>query len=123
MLHRCGLLSYGSPVSTLYGQVFPAYFGQGPVEDLRGSLAEGAGGWINLHRLTDEIGGAVIGAGDPTLDQQLPDPAEIPPSQFPLEPGDPELLRPVWADVAGHGQYRHEVAYKRSVRELRAGLG
>lgn len=123
MLQRCGLLSYGSPVTTLYGQVFPAYFGQRPVEDLQGSLAEGAGGWVNLHRLTDEIGGAVIGAGDSAVDQQLPDPAETPPSQFPLEPGDPEPLRPAWADIAGHGQYRHEVAYKQSVRDLRAGLG
>lgn len=123
MLHRCGLLSYGSPVTTLYGQVFPAYFGQHSVEELHSSFAEGTGGWVNLHRLTDEIGGAVIGAGDPAVDQQLPDPAEIPPSQFRLEPGDPELLRPAWADIAGHGQYRHEVAYKQSVRDLRAGLG
>lgn len=123
MLHRCGLLSHGSPVTTLYGQAFPAYFGQQAVEDLRDRLVSGRGGWRNLYRLTDEIGGPVIGEGAPATDLEVPDPAEAAPSSFPLEPGDPEPLRPVWADVAGHQLYREEVAYKQAVGDFRAALG
>ncbi len=123
MLHRCGLLSYGSPVTTLYGQAFPAYFGQQAVEDLRDRLISGRGGWRNLYRLTDEIGGPVIGVGAPATDLEVPDPAEAAPSSFPLEPDDPEPLRAVWADVAGHQIYREEVAYKQAVGDFRAALG
>ncbi|WP_150460230.1 hypothetical protein [Nesterenkonia ebinurensis] len=148
MLHRCGLLTYGSPVTTLYGQVFPAYFGQTAVEDLCARLAAGRGGWVNHYRLTDPIGGPVIGSGDPDVDLQLPDPAEPaaplgsptsidpggleqaplsaqlnPASVFAVSGRDPEPLRPVWADVAGHQLYRKEAAYKQAVADFRTGLG
>ena len=122
MLHRCGLLSYGSPVTTLYGQAFPAYFGQQPVENLLDGVAAGSGGWSNLHRLTDEIGGPVMGQGKRPVDQQLPDPAENPEPCFPLEPDDPEPLRTAWADVAGHLRYPEEVAYKQAVRDFRQAI-
>ncbi|GFZ97954.1 hypothetical protein [Nesterenkonia alkaliphila] len=121
MLHRCGLLTYGSPITTLYGQAFPAYFGQAGVDQLRLRLASGRGGWANHYRLTDPIGGPVIGSGDPAVDLQLPDPAEA--ASFPVPADDPEPLRPVWADVAGHQLYRREAAYKEAVRRFRARLG
>jgi hypothetical protein len=120
MLRRCGLLTYGSPITTLYGQAFPAYFGQRPVEHLAQRIAPGCGGWVNLYRLTDAIGGPVLGLGDPAVDLEVPDPAEASASSFPLEPNDPEFLRPVWSDVAGHQDYERETAYKRAVYEFRA---
>lgn len=122
MLHRCGLLTYGSPITTLYGQVFPAYFGQQPVQELAERVDSGSGGWANLYRRTDPIGGPVMGAGDPAVDVEVSDPAEAAASSFPLDPEDPEPLRPVWSDVAGHQDYQREEAYKVAVRDLRARL-
>lgn len=119
MLHRCGLLSYGSPVTTLFGQVFPAYFGQRAVENLEQGVTSGCGGWVNLYRRTDAIGGPVMGAGESAVDQEVPDPAETAASGFPLDPNDPEPLRAAWSDVAGHQDYQHELAYKQAVRSIR----
>ncbi|RJN31416.1 hypothetical protein [Nesterenkonia natronophila] len=120
MLRRCGFLTYGSPITTLYGQAFPAYFGQRPVENLARRIAPGCGGWVNLYRLTDPIGGQVLGSGDSEVDCMVPDPAEATASNFPLEPEDPESLRPAWSDVAGHQDYERETAYKGAIHDFRA---
>ncbi|NDK30277.1 hypothetical protein [Nesterenkonia haasae] len=120
VLHRCGLLTYGSPITTLYGQAFPAYFGQQLVQDLGHRVMSGAGGWVNLYRLTDAIGGPIFGFGASEADVEVPDPAEEEASSFPLDPMDPEPLRQAWADVAGHQDYQHEIAYKKAVRDYRS---
>lgn len=119
MLQRCALLTYGSPITTLYGQAFPAYFGQHQVQELGTQVVAGSGGWTNLYRLTDAIGGPIFGDGTSEVDVEVPDPAGTASSSFPLDPKDPEPLRPVWSDVAGHQDYQHEIAYKCAVRKYR----
>lgn len=123
MLHRCGVLTSGSPITALYGQVFPAYFGQRPVDDLKERTDPSCGGWVNLYRLTDPIGGPVVGRGDPAVDVCVPDPAEVSAVSFPIAPDDPEPLRQPWADVAGHRDYQNESVYKATVREFRRRCG
>jgi hypothetical protein len=119
-LERVALLTYGSPITTLYGQAFPAYFGQAPVDRLHAALESGPGGWRNLWRRTDPIGGPVIGAGDPTVDEEAADPATVLPSTADLT--DPEPLRRPWVELAGHSYFYRERRYKDAVETLRRAL-
>jgi hypothetical protein len=71
------LVTFGSPLTTLYGWAFPAYFGERVLRRLT-SGDDGAGllGWRNFYYRTDYIGGRVFGDDDPSgVDQELPDPA------------------------------------------------
>ena len=118
-LDRVALLTYGSPLTTLYGQVFPAYFGQTALNGLRDALEAGAGGWHNLYRRTDPIGGPVIATGTPPVDEELADPANEP--EDPTDTG-PEPLRRPWIELRGHSYYYRELRYKQRLTELRRSL-
>lgn len=71
---RIALVTFGSPLGTLYGWGFPAYFH----DDLLGELAGTGLAWRNFYYQTDYIGGAAFtsrsGAGV-AVDAELPDPA------------------------------------------------
>ncbi|MEU6345314.1 hypothetical protein ABZ883_30680 [Streptomyces sp. NPDC046977] len=70
---RIALLTYGSPLSRLYGRWFPAYFGPEALAALHRDLQA----WRNLWRTTDPIGGPVhLDEPGPPVDRgPLPDPA------------------------------------------------
>lgn len=121
---RVGLLTYGSPLTTLYGQAFPAYLGPDVIARLRARLEAGPAGWRNLWRRTDPIGGPVIGvSGDPALDVECPDPATGPTSaELPEDDRDPEPLRRAWIELRGHSYYYREAAYKDAVTDLSTAL-
>lgn len=62
-LLRVALVTYGSPLSQLYGQSFPSHFGvEGSFRSLRDSLGkvDGEPGWRNFYRPTDYIGKQVF---------------------------------------------------------------
>ncbi|NGN65895.1 hypothetical protein G5C51_18590 [Streptomyces sp. A7024] len=52
---KVALLTYGSPLTRLYGRWFPAYFGSAQLTALHKDLAT----WRNLYRPTDPIGGPI----------------------------------------------------------------
>ena len=56
------LLTFGSPVRSLYAWFFPRFFGKPEMEIIKRSLndAEGAPRWRNLRRCTDPIGGTIF---------------------------------------------------------------
>ena len=67
-LERIALVTYGCPISTIYSMFFPAYFGRDQVVALRDKLpvlVPGVHSWQNFYRLTDPIGGPILGAEDP----------------------------------------------------------
>ncbi|MGI5213747.1 hypothetical protein [Plantactinospora sp. CA-290183] len=81
--HRPGddvvaLVTFGSPLTTLYGWAFPAYFGAPVLRRLAPTgenPATAVHAWRNFHYRTDYIGGAVFGAAEPSgVDEELPDP-------------------------------------------------
>ena len=51
------LVTFGSPLRSLYAAVFPYYFDVGEFEATRRRVA---GGWVNCFRLTDHVGRAVF---------------------------------------------------------------
>lgn len=65
-LDRIGLITYGSPVGRLYGEMFGPHVDVALLETLRETLrvgGPGSGGevrWRNLHRATDPIGGPIV---------------------------------------------------------------
>ncbi|HJV08043.1 MAG TPA: hypothetical protein VJ653_00100, partial [Acidimicrobiales bacterium] len=76
-LQRVALVTYGSPVSTIYSMFFPAYFGPEQVVELRDKLPApgGLAGWRNFYRRTDPIGGPVFADTDtPQHDTEVADP-------------------------------------------------
>jgi hypothetical protein len=62
-----GLLTYGSPLASLYARFFPRYFTDEYFEAIAGRVA---GGWINLWRPTDPISGPLSPGPD---DRQVDD--------------------------------------------------
>ena len=90
---RLALLTYGSPVTRLYGAFFPAYFSAEELHALleRVTPADEAPRWANLYFDTDPIGGPVL----PEIDRRL-----LPVLSFHRLPGDT-------ADppVLGHSDY------------------
>lgn len=120
-LARVALLTYGCPITTLYGQAFPAYFGKAPVEALLARLLGGTDGWRNLWRRTDPIGGPVLGAqGADPVDTEVDDPATVPASgDIPVAPAGTEELRRAWVSLAGHSYFYREDVFKRAVTQLR----
>ena len=118
-------MTYGCPISTIYGMFFPAYFGPDQVVALRDKLPSpgGLAGWRNFYRRTDPIGGPVFAETDtPELDTEVPDP-------FPGPVGDtaddtPPLERDAapWLRVAGHSHYMQEPALKEWLRKIRLAL-
>jgi hypothetical protein len=117
-------LGFGSPVGSLYGAMFPAYFGP-PLRAAMARRIEAAGGrWWNLFRATDPISGPVV---DPELppttawfDKQLPDPRpdvvlNPVPTPVPLERARP------WGVVNGHNFYLADPTARDLIERLRTG--
>lgn len=118
-LQRVALVTYGSPLRTLYGQVFPAYFGPRRISRLSDALTDADGfRWVNFHRDTDPIGGPVFEAGS-SQDRELKDPAITPTSADEVGDDDVEPDRVAWVELAGHSHYLQEPELKRCVRELK----
>jgi hypothetical protein len=98
LARRMSYLTYGSPVSRLYAQAFPAVFSR----ELIGSLCErlesedGRLRWRNLYRPTDPIGGKVMAeppgvpdafaAAAPSVDVEVPAVCGRSHSDYPKEP-------------------------------------
>ncbi|MGR8011992.1 hypothetical protein [Streptomyces hypolithicus] len=99
---RVALLTYGSPLERLYGRWFPAYFGPGCLDALRGEVHC----WRNLWRRTDPIGGPVhVGGGHgPEVDRAA--------LKDPLAYGRTRE-QPLPAPVLGHSDYRADPEFDR----------
>lgn len=125
-LRKVALVTYGSPISTIFATFFPAYFGTDNVEQLRAKLPAPTPellGWRNFYRLTDPIGGPVFLPPDGEGDCQLPDPFDgvalpgEPPTGAPLEHD-----RPVWSQLAVHSYYEQEPVLKTWVGAVKTAL-
>lgn len=119
------LVTYGSPVGTLYRRGFPAYFNDEMVAQLSDRL-RGAGGenWHNFYRLTDPIGGPVFGAlgpsgpGDPR-DHCLSDPAAWGGYSSAASAPPLEQLREPEAGLAIHSYFLNEGELQEFVRRIK----
>jgi len=114
-LKRVALVTCGSPISTLYGALFPAYFGPDQVELLRDKLAtpaDGLVGWRNFYRQTDPIGGPVfLKTTTPEADTELAD----------VSFGPDVDVRDT-ARIAGHSNYMQEPAVRDWLKRVRTAL-
>jgi hypothetical protein len=95
-------LTHGSPLTRLYARYFPEYFTPGLYTD----VADRVGGWINLWRSTDYIGGP-IGA-DGVEDRHIFDP----PSTRPPALGE---ARP---KPARHSDFDRTEEYRRALADI-----
>lgn len=117
-LSRVFLITYGSPLSSLYGRFFPVYFGGPELAQLAHLLSHDSHiRWRNLFRLTDPIGGPIASrtAGDDVnelfrvhVDRGLQDPFPIPPHRGEVPP--PPL---------GHSHYTDAAQYRQLLTHLR----
>ncbi|MFI6504695.1 hypothetical protein [Nonomuraea typhae] len=103
---RFALLTFGSPAHKLYNWAFPAYFH----DDVLSVLA-GARCWVNVHYLTDPLGGPAFSSARPAVDRLLPDP---PSSLF--QYGQP------YPPIGGHGGYWIDPAVWKEADTLAATL-
>lgn len=126
VLERISLLTYGSPLGSLYGRFFPAYFPPTLIRDLeqRMRAPDGHPEWHNFYRRTDYIGRTVFGDVDTLpepLDQELPDPAMWPIiEELDLNlrlPAWPDPIRTAWSDLARHSFYNNEVVVQTWLRD------
>jgi hypothetical protein len=119
---RVRLVTYGSPLETIYSRMFPAYFGEHPNADLIQRLS--ASGhpmpWRNFYRLTDPIGGPIdperrlptspeapFGVEfDTLLDDPAMGPLTVSPGNHGVAPFEPP--RATWGSVAAHSHYLAE---------------
>jgi hypothetical protein len=100
------LITHGSPLASLYGRFFPAFFNTGCLQEVQRQLTrDGQVRWRNLYRLTDPIGQRLF--ADDLVDREVVDP----PAQMP-KAGDP-LPQP-----RGHSEYYLDPIYSRTVDEL-----
>lgn len=95
------VLTMGSPLRTLFAQVFPHYLNDDVFASVRGTV--GPGGWRNAFRYTDHIGRSVFVDDEPWVghEDELPIPD-------PSSPGNP---------VAGHNNYWREGAVVKVVED------
>ena len=102
-----GLVTFGSPLRTIYTRAFPHYVDPADLAAVRGLLE---GRWSNVFRYTDHIGRAMFGD-----DVQ------------PLDPFDVALDDPAAGtrQVAGHDGYWATAEVRRIVQDLAnaAGVG
>ncbi|MFI1165526.1 hypothetical protein ACH4UM_18410 [Streptomyces sp. NPDC020801] len=108
---RIALLTYGSPLTRLYGRWFPAHFGP----EALGALHRDVDCWRNLYRRTDPIGGPVGLSGDCGAD------VDRPPLKDPLVYGRTPR-HPLPAPVLGHSDYQADPAFAEERRRLLARL-
>ncbi len=95
---RVALLTYGSPISRLYGRWFPAHFGPGPLAVLHREVDC----WRNLWRATDPIGGPVFPGTAERVDRgPLADPVAYGRS----------ARHPLPAPILGHSDYQADPAF------------
>ncbi len=126
------LLTFGSPLRTLYAKAFPRYFDVGDFralrDDLRGAGSpEGQGSWRNVFRATDGVGRGVFGddleSPDPGSEMAITDPNQLPPVRDPCAP-DAEQDPPVEErnpTIWGHNGYRRSRPFKTLVYRSRFG--
>jgi len=125
------LVTYGSPITSIFGRFFPEYFGSDAVAEVRAKLPDpepDTPGWRNFYRRTDPIGGPVFEqqpATEPPRDIELADPMPPPPVPWPPLPGEAPLEhdRPVWTQIAVHSYYLNEPELKHWVARLKAAMG
>ncbi len=133
------LLTFGSPLATLYAKAFPRYFvvkefdarrkvlqGLDPTTGTPVSTSSGEkkpeGSWRNVFRATDPVGREVFtpdfAARDPLYDCTLEDPNQRAPSPVDTDP-DGEYDLPQDGKVWGHSGYRRSQILKFLVRQSR----
>lgn len=108
---RVALLTYGSPLTRLYGRWFPAHFGPAALTALHRDVVC----WRNLYRLTDPIGGPIGLPGDrgPDVDRA--------PLKDPLAYGR-TAQHPLPAPILGHSDYQADPAFAEERQRLLARL-
>jgi hypothetical protein len=105
VLRRVGLITYGSPLARLYGQLYSSWCGPAALTELQTRM--GPDGWRNLWRPTDPIGGPVGTAAD----RELP----CDPPCLDRVDGDPSYAAP-----SGHFDYELTPEYAEELRSMRA---
>ena len=121
-LKRVALVTYGSPIASIYAMFFPAYFGPPEVGALRDKLPElpgGLAGWRNFYRRTDPIGGPIFGDD---CDTEVLDPFRGPAVDIADATPPRERDGTPWLRVSGHSYYEQEPALKEWVRRVRLAL-
>jgi hypothetical protein len=118
------MLTFGSPLGTLYSQAFPDYFGPENRTRVAGALGASGGRWWNVYRSTDPIGGPVLGGAPQTtawFDKWVPDPrGPVIPRDIPPPPRALERPQP-WFARNGHGFYPADPAVRQMLVWLRDG--
>jgi hypothetical protein len=103
---RLRLVTFGSPLGSLYAPTWPAY-----VPPLLAEARAKVGGWAGFWRATDPIGAAVPGVDDRG---PLDDPRE--PSSAEYDEDRPLRERPLRVGaVAGHSHYLTDPAVRRAI--------
>lgn len=131
-LARVALITYGSPVGRSYAELFGGHVDAALLAAVRLRLTEpdGAVRWRNLHRITDPIGGPIVGADQPWLGDaeawratevaagqplgDLPDPAGSAHSDYQLSPEYALARAELSAALSTAGAQRSERSSARS---------
>lgn len=121
-LQRVALVTYGSPIASIYAMFFPAYFWPEEVATLRSKMPTLPGdltGWRNFYRRTDPIGGPIFRDDS---DTEVPDPFMGPATDLADSTPPRERDAAPWLRVSGHSYYEQEPALKGWVRSVRLAL-
>ena len=127
-------MTYGSPITSIFGRFFPEYFGDEAVVGVLRKLSDPAGllAWRNFYRQTDPIGGRVFetpagkeSPGTIQRDTELDDPMQSRPADLLSVPDEAPLEhdRAVWSQIAVHSYYLNEPELKDWVVRLKAAMG
>ncbi|MFD4605361.1 hypothetical protein ACFWPQ_46030 [Streptomyces sp. NPDC058464] len=108
---RVSLLTYGCPLTRIYGRYFPAYFGPRNLNRLHRDI----GAWRNLWRETDPIGGAVRVGDEEGLQ------VDRAPLRDPLAYGR-TALHPLFMPILGFDDYQADPTFAAEHSRLLARL-